>query len=155
MWLQRANSSPLPTRGSHTGREVWTQELYYYNFPSGHRYFSNVRVAFPGFVYVTSEAVWDNWENYFCFLTEKRSTRGSYRGSSTGLSFYLPSRVQHSWPKFPWSKPGKKLPAHLATCPLTCLPAWNSTFPGGTFLLLHHLQLPSTLQVEPTVSKQS
>lgn len=26
-------------------------------FPSGHPYFSNVRVAFSGFVYVTSEAV--------------------------------------------------------------------------------------------------
>lgn len=40
---------------------------------------------------------------------------GCYRGSSPGLSFYLPSKVQHSWPKFSRKNSGN-------TCPAPCLP---------------------------------
>lgn len=46
-----------------------------------------------------------------------------YRGSSPGLSFYLPSKVQHSWPEFSWKKLGKHLPSSLPAFQ----PTWNST----------------------------
>lgn len=59
-------------------------------------------------------------KKYFCFLTEKRSTRGSYRGSSPGLSFYLPSKVQGSWQSSPEANLAKSC---LPTKP-TCLPAY-------------------------------
>lgn len=45
MYLQRTNLS-LPTRGSYMGCEVRMQELYYYNFPIGHHYFSNAEWPF-------------------------------------------------------------------------------------------------------------
>lgn len=46
-------------------------------------------------------------------------------------------------------------PTYLPTCLPTYRPTWNSTFPGGTFLLVHHLQLLSTLQVQIIFSMQS
>lgn len=68
---------------------------------------------------------------------KKKSTWGCYRGSSPGLSFYLPSKVQHSWPNLSWKKPRETpacLPIHLELH----LPRRN----------LHHLPLLSTLQVQ-------
>lgn len=60
---------------------------------------------------------------------KKKSTWGCYRGSSPGLSSYLPSKVQHSWPNLCWKNLGKHLPASQST--------WNSTFPGETPTTCH------------------
>lgn len=75
---------------------------------------------------------------------KKKSVWGCYRGSSPGLPFYLPSKVQCSWPKFSWKNSGN-------TCPAACLPPNPPGTPPS-----HHLPLLSTLQAQcsPCTIKQ-
>lgn len=66
-------------------------------------------------------------ERHFCFLTEKRPTWGSLRGSSPGLSFYLPSKIQNQ----------SYSDASLAK---SCLPTYLPTHCGN----LHSRKEPSS-----------